>query len=100
MGCLVRTDAVRKVGGCDERVVHSQEYSMTLRLARRWSIMRVDAPVAFIPKDADRLSNHESRQLQRVTRALGLFLQDYPDVAPELRRFACRRAAGRAWHFA
>jgi len=98
--CLVRTAAVKETGGCDERVVHSQEYSMTLRLAHRWPIMRVDAPVAFIPHEANRLSNNEGRQLQRVTRALALFLKDHPDVTSDLQRFACRRAAGRSWHYA
>ncbi|MBO88844.1 MAG: hypothetical protein CMP14_04935 [Rickettsiales bacterium] len=98
--CLARTEAVKEVGGCDERVVHSQEYSMTLRLAQRWPIMKVHAPVAFIPQDGIRLSNNEARQLQRVTRALALFLCEHPDVGVDLRRFACRRAAGRAWHYA
>ncbi len=97
--CLVRTVAVREAGGCDERVVHSQEYSMTLRLARRWPILRVDAPIAFIPEQAERLSNNEARQLQRVTRALALFLRDYEDTDTTLQHFACRRAAGRAWHY-
>lgn len=98
---LVRASALRQVGGCDERVVHSQEYSLTLRLARRWPLMRVDAPVAFIPYEAvNRLSSNEGRQLQRVTHALALFLKDHPDIAPSLRWFACRRAAGRAWHYA
>ena len=97
---LVRTESVKAVGGCDERVVHSQEYSMTLRLARRWPLMHVDAQVAFIPEEAERLSNNEACQLQRVTRALALFLEDYPDTEPQLKRFACRRAAGRAWHYA
>ena len=98
--CLVRTSAVKETGGCDERVVHSQEYSMTLRLAYRWPIMRVDAPIAYIPHEANRLSNNEGRQLQRVTRALALFLKDHPDVTSDLQRFACRRAAGRSWHYA
>ncbi|MCZ6605850.1 MAG: glycosyltransferase family 2 protein [Alphaproteobacteria bacterium] len=99
--CLARTQAVRDVGGCDERVVHSQEYSLTLRLARRWPLMRVDAPVSFNQNvAADRLSANQAQQLQRVTRALSLFLLDYPDTEPELQRYACRRAAGRAWHYA
>ena len=98
--CLVRAEALREAGGCDERVIHSQEYSMTLRLARRCLILYVDVPVAFIPDQAERLSNNEGRQLQRVTRALALFLRDYPDTDAALRRFACRRAAGRAWHYA
>ena len=98
--CMVRTDAVQETGGCDERVVHSQEYSMTLRLARLWPFLRVEAPIAFIPNEADRLSNNEARQLQRVTRALAFFLADHPEVGKDLQHFACRRAAGRAWHYA
>ena len=99
--CLARTAAVREVGGCDERVVHSQEYSLTLRLASRWSLLRVSAPVAFIPQDVNqRLSDDQGKQLQRVTRAVGLFMRDHPDLAVKLRRFACRRAASRSWRFA
>ena len=30
---LVRTDLCKKVGGCDERIKFSQEYSLTLRLS-------------------------------------------------------------------
>lgn len=98
---LARTDAVTAVGGCDERVVHSQEYGLTLRLARRCPFLRVDAPVAWLPREAPgRLSTNEGRQLQRVTRALALFLADNPDLAPGLKRYACARAAGRAYKFA
>ncbi len=98
---MVRTEAVKVVGGCDERIVHSQEYGLTLRLARRWTFMRVRALIGFHPKDLEgRLSQHPSRQLQRITRQLALFLKDYPDLNPEFKRFACHRAAGRAWLFA
>lgn len=97
---LARTEAVREVGGCDERIVHSQEYSLTLRLAQRWPLLRVDAPVAFLPKEtADRLSNDPARQLQRVTQALANFLRDHPETGADLKRFACHRAAGRAWKY-
>ncbi len=99
--CLARTDAIRAVGGCDQRVVHSQEYALTLRLARRWPLMHVHAPVAFIPKSVKwRLSHNQGKQLQRGNRALALFLRDHTEIPLELRRYACRRAAGRAWLFA
>jgi hypothetical protein len=98
---LVRTEAVKAVGGCDERVVFSQEYGLTLRLARRWPFLFLDGPVAWLPEEAPgRLSTNEGRQLQRVTRALALFLADHPDLPPDIRRFACRRSAGRAYKFA
>lgn len=95
---LVRTDCARDVGGCDERVVFSQEYTLTLRLAYRWPFVKLHAPVAFVLDDAPgRLSSNPGRQLQRVTIALAHFLRDHPDVAPKLQKFACQRAAGRAW---
>lgn len=99
--CLLRTEHARAVGGCDERVVHSQEYSLTLRLARRAPFLALDAELAFLPLDVPgRLSGTEpGRQLQRVTLAVGLFVQDHPDLPASVRRYACRRAAGRAWKY-
>jgi len=96
---LARSDALDRSGGCDERIVFSQEYSLTLRLARLGGFLRVDAPIAFLPEHAaGRITSRgKGRQLQRVTLACAHFLRDYPDTAPALRRFALRRAAGRAW---
>ena len=98
---LARTDICRQVGGCDERVVFSQEYSLTLRLAFRGPFVHLRQVLAYILEANDnRLSNNQARQLQRVTRALRLFCEDYPDLPAQYRRFACRRATGRAWRFA
>ena len=98
---LARTEAVRAVGGCDEAIVFSQEYSLTLRLAARWDFLHMAAPVAYLPRTAPgRLSDDGGRQLQRVTLACASFLREHPDIPPQLVRFACRRAAGRAWKFA
>jgi len=97
---LARTDAIREVGGCDERVVFSQEYGLTLRLARLWPFLFLNLPVAWLPLEAPgRLSTNEGRQLQRVTRSLALFLADHPDLPASVKRFACRRAAGRSYKF-
>ena len=38
-----------KIGGCDERVIHSQEYSLTLRLANFGNFIRLNYPVAILP---------------------------------------------------
>jgi glycosyltransferase involved in cell wall biosynthesis len=98
---LARTEAIKQVRGCDERVVHSQEYGLTLRLARQWSFLRSSATVAYIPQDAPgRLSTNEGRQLQRVTLAVANFLKDHPDLPFSVKQFACRRLAGRAWRYA
>jgi glycosyltransferase involved in cell wall biosynthesis len=99
--CLARRECVDAVGGCDESIVYSQEYSLTLRLAGRWDFLRIDAPVAYLPVTAPgRLSDDAGRQLQRVTLACASYLRDHPRTPPALARLACRRAAGRAWHFA
>lgn len=99
--CLVRTAAVQATGGCDERVVFSQEYSMTMRLARVHDFIKVDAPIAFLPDEVEgRLSNNQGRQLQRVTRTLMFFLQDHPDIPDALKQQICKRAAFRGWKYA
>ncbi len=99
--CLVRSAAARAVGGCDERIRHSQEYSLTLRLAHFGAFLKVAAPAAYLPRFvATSLSANEARQLRRVTLACANLLRDHPDLGPEIQQYACRRAAGRAWLFA
>jgi hypothetical protein len=98
---LARTEAVRAVGGCDEAIVFSQEYSLTLRLAAKWDFLKLDATVAYLPYAAPgRLSDDQAKQLRRVTVACASFLRGHLDISGSLARFACRRAAGRAWKFA
>lgn len=98
---LTRTDLARAVGGCDERVVFSQEYSLTMRLARHGAFIHLDQILAYLLDDTvNRLSNNQGRQLQRVTKAVRLFVADYPDLPKPLVRFACRRTASRAWRYA
>ncbi|MFQ3621981.1 MAG: glycosyltransferase family 2 protein, partial [Acetobacteraceae bacterium] len=95
---LVRTEAARAVGGCDERVRHSQEYGLALRLAAAGPFVHLPATLAFQRVGiAGNLSADQGRQLGRVTRALGHFLADRPELPTSLRRLAARRAAGRAW---
>jgi hypothetical protein len=98
---LVATGPAQAVGGCDERIVHSQEYGMALRLARKGAFCRVPATVAWMPREAPgRLSENEGRQLQRVTLATAYFLKDYPETPESLQHYAYRKAAGRAWKWA
>lgn len=98
---LARRESVRYVGGCDEAVVHSQEYSLTLRLAKLSSFLHVNQIVTLRPESVpDSLGSNQARQLKRVTLACANFLKDNPDIEKTMRRFACRRAATRAWHFA
>lgn len=95
---LVRTDVARAVGGCDERVRHSQEYGLALRLAATGPFVHVPATLAFQRVGiAGNLSADQGRQLARITLALGHFLAERRDLPVSLRRLAARRAAGRAW---
>lgn len=97
---MARLDSLRASGGCDERVVHSQEYSLTLRLARLGAFLKVEAPIAFLPAYVEgSLGVNQGRQLRRVTLAVAKFVCDYPDLPIEVKVFACRRMAGRAWTF-
>ena len=49
---LVRTKVCQMVGGCDERVIHSQEYSLTLRLSRFGNFIKLNYPIAILPLSA------------------------------------------------
>ena len=49
---LVRTDFVKMVGGCDERIKFSQEYSLTLKLSLLGDFARLNFPVAVLPFNA------------------------------------------------
>lgn len=100
-GTMVRADAFRRVGGCDERVfVH--DAPLFLRLGAIGRFAQVAAPVALMPRvDPERWSNRAQGQvLHDINAALHWFLRDHPDLPRKLRRIALRRAAGRAWHWA
>ena len=49
---LVRRELCQRSGGCDERVIHSQEYSLTLRLSRLGSFIKLNYPIAILPLNA------------------------------------------------
>ena len=98
---MVRTKEAQAVGGCDERVVHSQEYGLALRLARIGTFCHVHATFAWQPVGAPcQLSSQPARQLKRVTLTSAYFLRDFPETPVSLQRYAHRRAAGRAWKWA
>jgi len=97
---MARRECLLAVGGCDERVVHSQEFSLTMRLARRWPFLRTDAVVAYLPREVPgRLGNNNAKQLRRVNLATQYFIADHPQLPDHIKRLACRRAAGRAWKY-
>ena len=97
---LVRADDCKKVGGCDERVVHSQEYSLTLKLAHIGNFIRVNYPVAILPERAPgQISEKKNNQIYRVSKSLELFVEDNPELNLSLKLYAQRRLTARAWRF-
>ncbi len=47
--CLVRTELCKRVGGCDERIKFSQEYSLTLKLSLLGDFAKLNFPIAILP---------------------------------------------------
>jgi hypothetical protein len=75
---LVRTEVARAVGGCDERVLYSQEYGLSLRLAAAGPFVHVPETLAFQRVGiAGNLSADQGGQLARAT--------------PRARAFPCRQ---------
>jgi len=100
---LVRREALRLSGGCDERVF-VQDYTLALRLARRCRFGITDTPIVAAPDSAeiaaDRLSANKAQILHDLNLALLLFIGDSPDLPARYRRQAWRRVAGRSWKWA
>ena len=99
--CLVRTKPCKDVGGCDERIRYSQEYSLTLKLSMLGKFARLNYPTTILPiKAPGQISEKKIDQIYRVSKALELFLEDNPELNLDLRLFAQRRLTARAWRFA
>ncbi len=98
---LVRTDLCKMVGGCDERIKFSQEYSLTLKLSLLGSFARLNFPVAVLPFNAPgQISEKKNNQIYRVSKALELFIYDNPQLDNNLMLYAQRRLTARSWRFA
>jgi len=97
---LAEAALVRRSGGSDPGVL-VQDYSLELRLARLTRFARSQAVVFLAPEEAPgRMSEAGAQELHDLNLALANFVAGTPGLAPALKRYALRRAAGRAWHFA
>lgn len=97
--CLVRTESVRRVGGCDERVF-TQDISLFLRLAMVGQFVRLGALVALFPLTAPgRISDGGPQVLHDLNLALFYFLSEQA-VPSAVCRALIRRGSKRAWHWA
>ena len=100
---LVRADAARAAGGCDERFWRAQDYTLGLRLAFLPGsvFLRLDATVAYVPRVAPgRLTEDVDGMWRDTTGALERLVAERSDMSRRLRQHACYRAAGRAWRHA
>ena len=98
---LVRRDLCQRAGGCDERVIHSQEYSLTLRLSRLGTFIKLNYPIAILPLNAPgQISEKKNNQIYRVSKALELFVKENKDLSLYVKLFATRRLTARSWRFA
>jgi glycosyltransferase involved in cell wall biosynthesis len=97
---LARADAVRRSGGCDERVF-IQDYSIELRLAELGPFARLSEPVFLAPHaNPGRLSDNQAQILHDMNLALAHFVAERSDLPRDLARLGLVRAAARAWAWA
>ena len=97
---LVRRDLCQKAGGCDERVIHSQEYSLTLRLSKLGAFIKLNYPIAILPLNAPgQISEKKNNQIYRVSKALEFFVKENKDLSLNDKLFATRRLTARSWRF-
>ena len=96
---LLRADAVRRIGGCDERVF-VQDYSLFLRLAASGPFLRIDDLVALTARaPGEHLNDGGPQVLHDINLALYYFLSEHR-VPRSLARESIRRGLQRAWHWA
>ena len=98
---LVRTKLCKTVGGCDERIKHSQEYSLTLKLAKYNGFAKLNEYIAILPEKAPgQISEKKINQIYRVSKALEFFIKDNSTLQKKYKKIALRRLTGRSWRFA
>ncbi len=99
--CLIRTEYCKNVGGCDERIKYSQEYSLTLRLSILGNFAKLNFPIAVLPlKAPGQISEKKKNQIYRVSKALEFFIEDNPKLSIYHKLYAQRRLTARSWRFA
>jgi glycosyltransferase involved in cell wall biosynthesis len=95
---MVRAETMRRLGGCDERVL-VQDYSLFLRLATIGPFIRIAAPVALAPSEPGHLGDSQQQVLHDINLALFYFLSEH-SVPRRLAAAAVRRGLKRAWRWA
>jgi GT2 family glycosyltransferase len=96
---LVSAARFQAAGGCDERLV-SPDQALFLRLFAKGGGVRLDGPVALVPKAAPgRLSQQRRRSRYESVLALYHLVAETPGLGERHKRLAYRRALSRAYRF-
>jgi glycosyltransferase involved in cell wall biosynthesis len=94
---LVRTDLLKKVGGCNERIF-TQDYPLTLKLAKETNFIYVDLVTdCNLSLVNHRISSNKNQETYDITLAKYLFLLDNKDLDYSDKKFLLKKATGRAW---
>ncbi len=97
---MVRTDAFRDVGGCDERVF-VQDWSLPLRLAKKYAIALFNAVICHAPHDAHgRIMDNHVQMIHDLSATQYYFLKDNPSLDDRYKKLILKRLTGRAWKWA
>lgn len=96
---LVSAARYREAGGCDERLV-SPDQALFLRLFASGGGVRLEGPVALVPREAPgRLSQQRRRSRYESVLALYYLVAENPRISEQHKALAYRRALSRAWRF-
>jgi glycosyltransferase involved in cell wall biosynthesis len=104
-GTVYRTEAVRGIGGFDERVPWADDWEVWLRLAKEWEVAYVEAPAALYRIHQQSTTSEYLRQnrlcygYDYIYRRAAELCRE-PSFLPDLRRAFLRVAmsyAGAAW---
>ncbi len=96
---LLSRPRYREAGGCDERLI-APDQALFLRLFAKAGGVRLEGPVALVPKSAPgRLSDHVRRDRYESVLALYYLVAETAELSERHARLACYRALSRAYRF-
>lgn len=80
---MVRTDAVRKIGGMDEKIKVADDYSLWLRLSSSCRFYYLEEPLGYYRITSGQISKDKMARLNSNLYTVNQFLEKYPDAIPE-----------------
>jgi glycosyltransferase involved in cell wall biosynthesis len=77
---MVRTEAVRKIGGMDETIKVADDFALWLNLSRCCRFYYMDKPLGYYRITSDQISKDTVARLNSNLYTVKKFLEKYPDV--------------------